>query len=208
MGAPSYTPQQRCAVDFSVTFQGALRQACMTIPIRELTGGADPVYLPSRAILSIRENSDYIPIAIDANLESGAALPPFIKLDAASGRLSIAPDHNMSFDIRIQLQFKFYEGTVKTFMVTIAMEKAPPLLDHLKPVIAQLNDPSFQLDPVVKLLIEEHVTQIYDSTSRSMRQCSLGKFVETLTTCQNMLRAVSVANLLPKGRGSRYAQWV
>lgn len=114
----------------------------------------------------------------------------------------------MSFDIRIQLQFKFYEGTVKTFMLTIAMGEAPPLLEHLNPVIAQLNDPSFQLDPVVKLLIDENVTQIYDSTQRTMRQCSLGKFIETLTTCQNMLRAVSVANLLPRGKGSRYASWV
>lgn len=195
------------ANQLALMIQGQLRQACSTIPLREISEGADPLYLPSRALISIRDNMDYTPLCLDARLESGSKLPPWLILDAATGRLRITTDHTMSLDLSFNLHLKFYEGSVKIVPCTIAVGDAPNSLTALiKPIFSQLNGPQCaDLDERIRWLVRENLAQIYDSVHQVMFPCSLGKFVEVLTRCQNMLRAHTVANLVPMTRQpSRY----
>lgn len=192
------TAAQRAGADLAVTIQGCLREACTVIPAHALTSGGDPLYLPTRAIISIRGNGDYLPLSIEAKLQSGGALPSWIKLDPASGCLSISAGHRVEADVRIQIHVKFYEGTTKTFLSTIVAGEAPPLSRIIATVHEKLRSTEVQrLEPGVRAIVEEQLVL----AGRS----SLGSLVKILTRCQNLLRATVVANLLSPGALRRTA---
>merc|ERR1711971_1503331 len=191
-------PSQSCASNLALTIQGTLREACLVIPVREISETADPLYLPARALLSIIDNMDYTPIGIEGRSETGSKLPPWILIDPASGRISISREHSMSMDIKFTLHLKFYEGAVKTVPCTIVLGDSPTALTTLiRPILSQLNGAQCtDLDNSIRSLVRENLAQLYDTTRQAMRPCSLGKFVQTLMRCQNILRAHTVANLV------------
>merc|ERR1711972_607152 len=191
----SPSPQIQAAIDLAVVFQVVLRQACLVIPKAALTVESEPLFLPSRAILSNRENMDYLPIRIDGELETGAPLPPWLKVNPVSGQLSIDRNNNMSSDLKILLKFNMFEGTVKTHNCTIALSESMPVMSQLNTLFSQWTEPSQALEPGVRALIQDQLAQLSVG-----EQCSLGRFIETLSLCQSMLRAASVSNLLPVAR--------
>lgn len=185
----SETPAQRAAADLSVTIQGSLREVCMTIPVSALTSPSDPLYLPSRAILSVG-NGDYLPLRIDAKLENGGPLPPWLQLEPASGLLKVTSGARAQADMKLLIEFKFYEGNVKTFVCTITFGEAADRSRVLLPIKQQLKDPSIApLDGFMRVFLEEQLAV----AARS----SLAELIRLLTRCQNFLRASAVANLTP-----------
>lgn len=191
-------PGLQAAYDLSVAFHHALRQACAVIPKKEISADSDPVYLPARAIVSSQGNNDYLPICIEANLESGRPLPGFLKVHPETGLLSIDPDNELSTDIKILLHFKQFEGeeTKRTLETTISMDDEAPLVECVNLVLRTWLAPS-DLEGRVKSIIQEHLDQIYDFKTQAMRRCSLGKFFKVMNRCLAMLRAAVVANLAP-----------
>lgn len=186
----SETPAQRAAADLSVTIQGSLREACITIPVSALTSPSDPLYLPSRAILSIRGNGDYLPLRIDAKLENGGPLPPWLQLDPASGLLRVTAGTRAQADIKLLVEFKFYEGNVKTFVCTITFGEATDRSRILLPIKQQLKDPIIApLEGFMRVFLEEQLAVA--------ARGSLAELIRLLTRCQNFLRASAVANLTP-----------
>merc|ERR1712232_618230 len=79
----------------------------------------------------------------------------------------------------------------------IALKEATPVMGQLSILFSQWTEPSQALETEVRTLIQEHLREL-----SSGEQCSLGKFIETISLCQSMLRAASVSNLFPAARGA------
>lgn len=202
----SGTPGQRCAADLSVIVQGSLREVVMSIPASALAStNSDPFELPTRAIISIKGNGDYLPLDIQMKLQklkdgSGGGPPPkWLLLDRTTGVLSISPGHRVTEDVKVEFCINFHEGAVKMFSSTIMAGNAPPhtrVLDH---ITQWHKDPSNSLDVGTREVLDRQL-----ELARAPN-CSLSKFVNILTRCQSFLRASSVASLLPARRVSRAA---
>lgn len=191
----THTPAQHVAAELSVIFQGILREACAIIPIRALTSESDPLYLPARAIISVKGNCDYIPLRIDGNVEGGGPLPSWLLLDAETGLLYVESERQALEDVKVQFHMQFSEGTVKTFSSTISRRAEAPtsLAIYVQRIKNHLKDPGFHsLDRNVRAVLDEQLAQIANN--------SLGKFVQILGRCQNLLRSTAVAYIVPARR--------
>lgn len=180
------TVAQRSAADLALLIQGALRELCVVIPFMALLSSSDPIVLPARAILTLG-NGDYVPLSIEATLNGGTPLPDWLKLEASTGLLSIMPDHRMEADLNLQIQFKFFEGTIKTFASRITLGEAPSSKKIVAPVLHQLKDTtSCKLDEGIRELVQDQLMHVTSAP--------LGKLIQILTRCQGILRTASVAS--------------
>lgn len=197
----SSQPQALAALDLADVIQQAIKKICTIIPLQALCSDDEVVCLPAHAF--IQENFDTRPLQTSGTLDSGAALPTWLMLDAFTGELR-AKDPPTGFkEAKLRIKFQFAKAVETDFLCSLTaslphMGVDTPWAKALPAVIERFSPSTCAIDSQIRAIIQESLLKVYDFRIGTSRDVSLKRSLDVLSRCLRMLRSASVANLTMK----------
>lgn len=187
---------QRAALDLAAVLQRCVLEVFKAIPVNALAATEGPkVRIPTHAIID--KLDDYEPLEYEI---TSTPVPSWIQLDPVTGELSssaewLAGEHVLKFDLRFS---DSVAGSIQcTVLPPSRLGEEASWVQQMTPMIAQRfkNEVVCVLDPSVREVLHQHLSELYDFKKQEPRPVSLGLWLAITARLVRMLRCSSVAKM-------------
>mmetsp|Transcript_67519 Transcript_67519/g.197550 ORF Transcript_67519/g.197550 Transcript_67519/m.197550 type:complete len:644 (+) Transcript_67519:69-2000(+) len=185
----------RAALDLATVIERGVMKVLSAMPLPSLAASREVrAHIPARAVLF--EDLDYEPLRFDASLPAGEELPTWLRVDADDGRLITEDTPQLSKPLQMKVEFLHAEGPVGAVPFSI-VPSGPALWTDVTPGLAQRFADVRQcpLEVGAREALAEQFSEVYDFSSKSSRERTLGEWLEAMSTILRMLRSTAVSNV-------------
>jgi len=192
----------KAAKELAQGIERAIEEVLTKIPVYALVKSTDAVHIPARVVLK-DEDMDYEPIQFVGQTLTGKELPDWIRVDSDDGRLLVlsAPksiEDDLPLPVKIDLAHA--EGPVASVTVKVVGNRyvgnASPWFVITAPIVARFADTAkCLLERGVRTALHDHFSELFDFNRRTVREKTLGAWLQVMNRILCLLRSAAGANL-------------
>eukprot|EP00929_Paragymnodinium_shiwhaense_P091645 TRINITY_DN5154_c0_g1_i1.p1 TRINITY_DN5154_c0_g1~~TRINITY_DN5154_c0_g1_i1.p1 ORF type:complete len:605 (-),score=155.24 TRINITY_DN5154_c0_g1_i1:181-1995(-) len=186
------------ALDLQGSYCRRIAEIMKALPSKALREQKLPVRFPSLAYLQ-ENDKDSLPLCIKARSKNGGPMPASLSLCGETGEMILKADVSESCEFIVELHAS--EGLVGQASCKVMPDKSfkeMPWMQATVHLVNRFNDRNnCQLDRNVRTILQERMDTIYDFRSGTVREVSLGLWMQTMSTVVRMLRSTAVAHIVP-----------
>ena len=186
----------KAALDLAKLAEKAIGEVLGRLPVHALREVGAPLHLPALACL--REEHDYDPVVFDAVAGTGGSLPPWLRVDFDSGRVTAAAQAPSSFPpTQVRVELSHAEGAATAMLCTVTAEQlggsSAPWTRATGAIAQAFGDSN--LHRSARAALQERFSELYDFKDQAARIRTVNEWLDTMSVIVRMLRSTAVANI-------------